>query len=101
MPLLPWQQWLACHALERRENGTLRFRNIVVEVARQNGKSLFSGVLALYTMYLNPRRNVLGPSATLPAAEEPGCETLGLLEAVDALTDEVNKGAERHGEKAV
>src|SRR5690625_7121358 len=57
MPLLPWQQWLACHALERREGGTLRFRNIVVEVARQNGKSLFSGVLALYTMYLKDRKS--------------------------------------------
>ena len=100
LPLLPWQQWLACHALERREDGTLRFRNIVVEVARQNGKSLFSGVLALYTMYLNPKRNVLGTSATLPSAEEQWTETLGFLKDVDALKAELTKEDYTNGQKA-
>ena len=100
MPLLPWQQWLAAHALERREDGSLRFRNIVVEVARQNGKSLFSGVLALYTLYLSPRRLVLGTSATLPSAEEQWTETLEILKDVDALKAELVKEDYTNGQKA-
>ena len=43
--LFPWQKWLLIHALELRPNGRLRFRNIIVLVARQNGKSTLSIVL--------------------------------------------------------
>jgi phage terminase large subunit-like protein len=37
--LLPWQKWLLIHALELLEDGTYRFRKVIVLVARQNGKS--------------------------------------------------------------
>src|SRR5689334_24962070 len=40
--LFPWQRWLLIHALELLPDGSFRFRNVVVLVARQNGKSTLS-----------------------------------------------------------
>lgn len=43
MELLPWQKWLLIHALETidaPDGWRLRFRTVVVLVARQNGKAL-------------------------------------------------------------
>ena len=36
--LFPWQKWLLLHALELGEDGSYRFRFIVVEVARQTAR---------------------------------------------------------------
>ena len=58
-PLLPWQEELAIRALElipaknafgQVTGKKLRFRTIIVCVARQNGKSFFMIALALYFM---------------------------------------------------
>ena len=53
--LLPWQKWLVIHALEIIDDPVdgwrLRFRTVVVEVARQNGKTTLSKVISLYFMY--------------------------------------------------
>ena len=48
--LFPWQRWLLVHMLELLTDGSLRFRTVVVLVARQNGKSTLSQVLALWFM---------------------------------------------------
>ena len=37
--LHPWQRWLLIHALELNPDRTFRFRTVIVEVARQNGKT--------------------------------------------------------------
>lgn len=42
--LYPWQQWLLVHALELLEDGSYRFRKVIVLVARQNGKTTLMGV---------------------------------------------------------
>ena len=47
---LPWQKWLSIHALELLPDGRLRFRTILVLVARQNGKSTWAKVLVLFLM---------------------------------------------------
>lgn len=39
-PFLPWQRWLAIHAMETDANGFYRFRVVLVLVGRQNGKAL-------------------------------------------------------------
>jgi hypothetical protein len=70
VPLLPWQRWLATHMLELREDGTFRFRTIVLLVARQNGKSTFAQLLALYFMYLREVPLVLSTAQNLDIAEE-------------------------------
>lgn len=68
--LYAWQQWLLIHALELLEDGSFRFRNVVVLVARQNGKSTLSQVLALWFIYVYGYNLVLGTAQDLDTAEE-------------------------------
>lgn len=82
-PLLPWQRWLLIHAMELLPDGTLRFRNVVVLVARQNGKSTLSQILALWSMYVLGRRVVLGTAQDLDTAEEVWQGAVDLVEELD------------------
>lgn len=68
--LLPWQRWLLVHALELNASGGLRFRTIVVLVARQNGKTWLALVLGLWALYVWQCRLVLGTAQDLSLAEE-------------------------------
>ncbi len=81
--LLPWQEWLLIHALELLPNGRLRFRNIVVLVARQNGKSTLSQVLALYSLCVLGRRTVLTTAQDLDTAEEIWQGAVDLMRELD------------------
>lgn len=53
IPLDEWQKWLLRHILERYPDdhaehpGELRYRQVVVSMGRQNGKSVIGGALAL------------------------------------------------------
>jgi len=85
LTLLPWQKWLLCHALELVEiegRRRLRFRTMVVLVARQNGKSTLSKVLALWAIYVRGCRTVLTTAQDLDTAEEIW------QDAVDLVTEE-------------
>jgi phage terminase large subunit-like protein len=68
--LHPWQKWLYIHALETLDDGSFRFRTVVVLVARQNGKSTWSQILSLFFMYVLGVRLVLGTAQDLDTAEE-------------------------------
>lgn len=81
--LLPWQSWLLVHALELLPDGSLRFRNVVVLVARQNGKSTLSQVLALWAMFVRGARTVLGTAQDLDTAEEVWQGAVDLVEELD------------------
>ena len=70
MPLLPWQAWFMVHALELLEDGSFRFKTIVLLVARQNGKSTISLVLGLFALYVLQWQTVLGVAQDLDTAEE-------------------------------
>lgn len=83
MELLPWQKWLLIHALELRPDGSFRFRNVVVLVARQNGKSTLSQVLALWFMYVYGYKVVLGTAQDLDTAEEIWQGAVDLVEELD------------------
>ena len=76
---LPWQRWLSIHALELLPSGRLRFRTILVLVARQNGKSTWAKVLVLFLMMVRRVRLVLGTAQDLDLAEDLWDETLELL----------------------
>lgn len=92
--LLPWQQWLVIHALELRPDGNLRFRTVIVLVARQNGKSLLSIVIALFFMYVLGKPLVIGTAQDLDMAEEIWQGAVDLVEetpALDALKARVVK----------
>jgi phage terminase large subunit-like protein len=81
--LFPWQKWLLIHALELRAEGGFRFRNVVVLVARQNGKSTLSQVLALWFMYVYGYDLVLGTAQDLDTAEEVWQGAVDLVTEVD------------------
>ena len=68
--LLPWQRWALIHMLELLPDNSLRFRTVVLLVARQNGKSLLSQVVGLWFMYVYGARLVLGTAQDLDTAEE-------------------------------
>ena len=50
--LHPWQKWLVIHAFEvvddPADGWRLRFRIVIAEVGRQNGKTTLGCVIALY-----------------------------------------------------
>lgn len=89
--LFPWQKWLLIHMLELLEDGTLRFRKVVVLVARQNGKSLLAEILALYFMYALKARLVLGTAQDLSTAEDVWQDTLDLASESDFLAPHLTK----------
>lgn len=54
----PWQKWLLKHVLERYPEGhpnagQLRYRQVVVSMGRQNGKSLLGAILGVYGLLLH------------------------------------------------
>lgn len=81
-PLWPWQKWLFIHSLELAPGSyswdphpRLRFSTVVVEVARQNGKSYWLSTRALWRMVMwdNPSGEpvmVLGTAHKEGAAQE-------------------------------
>jgi hypothetical protein len=69
-PLLPWERWVAIHALELLPGGDYRFRIIIVIVARQNGKSHLKRTITLWRMYMQPRIRILGIAQDLSLARE-------------------------------
>lgn len=69
-PLDEWQAWLVIHAGELLEDGRPRFRQILVLVARQNGKTYLLSVLALFWLFVEHRQMVLGLSTNLAYAKE-------------------------------
>jgi phage terminase large subunit-like protein len=56
--------------LELLPDGSFRFRNVVVLVARQNGKSTLSQVLSLFFLYVRGTSLVIGTAQDLDVAEE-------------------------------
>jgi hypothetical protein len=66
---MPWQQFALTHGLETREDGTYRFRVVLVLVSRQNGKTTIPKVLTLWRMQQDGT-TVLGTSTNLDYARE-------------------------------
>ena len=88
MPLYPWQEWFFVHALELLEDGSFRFKTILLLVARQNGKSTISLVLGLFALYVLRWSTVLGVAQDLDTAEEILDLATELVTAVDEDDDE-------------
>ena len=92
--LFPWQKWLLVHALELLPDGSFRFRNVVVLVARQNGKSTLSQVLSLFFLYVLGTALVIGTAQDLDVAEEIWQGAVDIVEEtpdLDALKERVVK----------
>lgn len=70
-PLDPWQQWLVIHLGELLPDGRPRFRQALVLVARQNGKTHLCIVLSLFWLFVERWPLVFGTSTNLEQAAEP------------------------------
>ncbi len=69
-PLLPWERWVAIHALELLPDGHYRFRTVLVMAARQNGKSHLKRIVTLWRMYVGGARRVLGVAQDVALARD-------------------------------
>lgn len=98
-PLLPWQHWLAVHMLELLPNGKFRFRTVVLLVARQNGKSTYSQLLALFFMYILDTPLILGTAQNLDIAEEVFQGAVEIAQGSPKLAADILRVAQANGKK--
>jgi hypothetical protein len=98
-PLLPWQEWLAIHALELLPDGLFRFRTVMALVARQNGKSSLSKVVALWRLYVDGARLVLGSAQDLSIAREVLEGSIDMAKAVPELAEEIDVIRKTNGDE--
>lgn len=99
--LYPWQKWLLVHMLELLPDGGLRFRTVVVLVARQNGKSTLSQVLALWFMIVWGWPLVMGTAQDLETAEEVWQGAVDLVEEDEDLSQLLKRVVKVNGKKAL
>jgi hypothetical protein len=97
--LTPWQRWLFIHALELNEDGTFRFRTIIVLIARQNGKTTWLQILALWCLYVEGAPLVLGTAQSLDLAEESWAGAVELAQGTPELAEEIEQVMMVNGKK--
>lgn len=96
--LLPWQKWLAIHALETVQEGDqwrFRFRYVLTLVSRQNGKTYFEVLLNIFFLFGLKSHLVLGTAQNLDTAVETFEDTVAQIEDVPELKEllqKVNRG---------
>lgn len=99
--LFPWQKWLLLHALETHEDGTYRFRTVLLLVARQNGKSTLMLVLALWRMFADGAPLVIGTAQNLDIAEELWTAAYEMAESIPELARLIEHVDKTNGKKAM
>lgn len=91
--LLPWERWLLIHALEvigdLDGDWELRFRTVLVLVARQNGKTLVTTVVTLYFLYILGVALIIGTAQELDQAEEAWDACVDAINADNELKEEL------------
>lgn len=91
----PWQEWLAIHLGELREDGTPRYIKAIVLVARQNGKSMFAVLLVLYWMFIERVRLVFGVHKDRAEAKKAWKEAIELAEENELLMEALDPASEK------
>ena len=103
--LLPWQRWLFIHALEIEGSfdgeWSFRFRTVLVLVARQQGKTMMSEILALFFLYALGVNLIIGTSTNLDAAEEVWDGVVDIAESNDELAEEIEDIKRSSGRKTI
>jgi hypothetical protein len=99
--LLPWQRFLAIHALELRVDGRFRFRTILILVARQNGKTTVIEVKNLWKMFVLQVKLVIGTAQNLDVSEESWDKAVEIVESIPELEAEKAHVDKTNGKKAL
>ena len=91
LTLFPWEKWLLIHGLELNDDWTYRFRTVIVEAARQNGKTLMLVVLALWHLYAKGSRTVIATAQDLAKAEDTWSAAVEFAQENEQLKDLIRK----------
>jgi hypothetical protein len=103
-PLDLWERWLVIHGMELLPNGWPRFRQMVVLVARQNGKTELLVILSIYWMWKRRVGLVLGTSTKLDYSRESWLKVVKRVRHTPTLAPDIAaRGAVRsvNGEQEV
>lgn len=103
--LLPWERWLFVHGLEivgdLGGEWRLRYRTVLVLVARQNGKSVMGMVLALFFLYVLGVRLILGTAQDLDQATEVWEGAVEMAQDSEELRDAIERIYRGNGNKVL
>lgn len=103
MTLTPWEAWALIHILEivgdLRTSWRFRFRTVVILVARQNGKTTISKVIASFFLNVLKVESVFGTSLSMDKAEEVWEAVIQDQETHPDLAAEIHQVARRNGGK--
>jgi phage terminase large subunit-like protein len=94
-PLDPWEAWLVVHLGELLADGRPRFRQVLVLVARQNGKTHLLKVLALFWLFVETWPLVVGMSTNLDYAREAWLGAVAMAEDTPDLAAQLPRGGVR------
>lgn len=101
--LYPWQEWALIHILEiiGDLNGewSFRFRTVLIEVSRQNGKTVLSKVIASFFLNVLQVECVFGSSLSLDKAEEVWEAVIADQEENEELAKEIERVSRTNGSK--
>lgn len=100
-PLDPWQEWAVIHLGELLEDGRPRFRQVLVIVARQNGKTHLLRVLSLYWLFVEQWPLVAGTSTNRGTAKESWLKAVETAEVNPLLTPYLNGVRRANGEETL
>lgn len=99
--LLPWQRRALIRGMELLPDGSFRFRTVLILVARQNGKSMLSTVLALYFMLVRRSELVLGTAQDLDTSEETWQNAVDLVESLPEVARHKRHVSRVNGQKSL
>lgn len=99
-----WQEWLLRHLLERFPEGhpnagELRYRQAVVSMGRQNGKSLLAAILGVYGMLMHQKSgaSVISLASSIDQARIIYNRVLFVIQSNAFLSKRFKKASESRG----
>jgi phage terminase large subunit-like protein len=99
-----WQEWLLRHLLERFPEGhpnagQLRYRQAVVSMGRQNGKSLLAAIIGVYGMLMHQRSgaSVISLASSIDQARIIYNRVLFVIQSNNFLSKRFKKASESRG----
>lgn len=101
MPLDPWQEFLVIHAGELLEDGRPRFRQVLVLVSRQQGKTTLLTVLQLFWAFVDNQPLTLGTSTNLGNAKGVFLDVCQIAQDNYWLNREIDRIRNAAGEEAL
>ena len=93
-----WQKWLLREVLATDADGNLRYRQVVISMGRQNGKSTLAAALTLFGLLMHePAPAVAGVASNVDQAHIVYRKTLRLIEGNPALSKRFKRATETRG----